>query len=32
MIDIFASFATAIVDIFSTGITKFVEAVAGIFA
>ena len=31
MIDIFAGFATAIVNIFSTGITAFVDAVAGIF-
>lgn len=31
MIDIFADFATAIVNIFSTGITAFVDAVAGIF-
>lgn len=31
MIDIFANFATAIVTIFSAGITGFVNAVAGIF-
>ena len=31
MIDIFADFATAIVKIFSEGITGFVDAVAGIF-
>ena len=31
MIDIFASFATAIVNVFSDGITGFVNAVAGIF-
>ena len=31
MIDIISGFATAIVNIFSEGITSFVEAVAGIF-
>ena len=31
MIDIFASFASEIVKIFSEGITGFVDAVAGIF-
>ena len=31
MIDIFASFAAAIVEVFSAGITGFVDAVAGIF-
>ena len=32
MIDIISTFATAIVNLVSTGITGFVDAVAGIFA
>ena len=32
MIDIISTFATAIVKLVSTGITGFVDAVAGIFA
>lgn len=31
MIDIFANFASTLVEIFSAGITGFVDAVAGIF-